>query len=329
MNEKLHKSVKSIRIALLLCLAAGAADITWASELGHYGPALPRIRDFFVPDPGSYYVQYHMYYTTDTLKDKNGDRIKSIDVGPIKFNVETEVDSFMIVPTFLHVTDKKILKANYAFLVSQPLGDVSVQAALESATIPGFGFEVDESSFGMGDTYIRPLWLGWNLGQIDVAAGYGIYVPTGKYDGGDDDNVGLGMWTHEFMLAGAYYPDDQRGTALTLAALYEIHHNKKDVDIRPGSHLTINYGVSQYLPVTNTWLAELGIAGFAQWQVTRDHGSDAVNKDVKDQVYGLGLEAGMTYLPWAAQLSFGWKHEFKAEDRFEGDFFTLTLAATF
>ena len=117
-------------------------------------------------------------------------------------------------------------------------------------------------------------------------------------------NVGLGMWTHEFQLAGTYYLGEQRGTALSIGGTYEIHHNKKDVDIRPGSHFSLNYGVSQFLPVTETVLGELSIFGTGQWQVTEDRGSDATNKEVKDQVYGLGLQGSLTYLPWGANLSF-------------------------
>ena len=105
-----------------------------------------------------------------------------------------------------------------------------------------------------------------------------------------------------------------------MAGTYEIHHEKEDVDITPGSHFTLNYGISQYLPINDKFLSEVGIAGFAQWQITKDSGSDAINKDVKDQVYGLGLQAGLTYLPWNGQLTFKWTYEFEAEDRSDGTF---------
>ncbi len=81
--------------------------------------------------------------------------------------------------------------------------------------------------------------------------------------------------------------------------------------------------------MSKTLLGELGILGYGQWQVTRDSGSDAVNKEVKDRIYGIGFQGSLTYLPWKAQLSFHWLHEFEAEDRFEGDYFTLTLAVSF
>ena len=101
------------------------------------------------------------------------------------------------------------------------------------------------------------------------------------------------------------------------------------MDIRPGSHFSLNTGVSQYLPVTGKVLGELSALGFGQWQVTEDSGSDAINKDVKDQVYGLGVQGSLTYLPWGANLSFHWLHEFEAEDRFEGDFFFLSGSIKF
>lgn len=320
-------------IVMVAVLTAGlsAVSAVWsrAAELGHYAPALPGIRDFILPDPGVYYIQYNLYYSADTLKDKNGDSIDSISIGPLEFDVETDVDSYMIVPTVVYSTEHKFFGGRYAALVSQPFGNTSFQGGLQSTTLPGFGLEVDESSWGLGDTYIRPLWLGWTFGRFDVGAAYGLYLPTGKYDAGEADNVGLGMITHEFMANVAYYLDEQKGTALTLAGVYEIHLKKQGVDITPGSHLSLNAGVSQYLPMGSDWLAEVGLSLAAQWQVTEDRGSDARNKDVKDQVYMAGPQVGFAYLPWGAQLTLRWLHEFEAEDRFEGDFVSLNLALTF
>lgn len=300
-----------------------------AAELGHYAPAVPRIRDFFVPTPGFHYIQYHLYYTSDTLRDRNGDKVNRLPIGNLTFNVDTEVDAFNVIPALTYVTPWQILGARYGLLLLQPFGNTTVQAALEETSNPEFALHIDEDGFGLGDTYVRPLWLGWDFGRADLATSYGIYAPSGKYEGGAADNIGLGMWTHEFMLAGALYLDRQRGTALVLAGLYEIHQNKQDVDIRPGSHVTVHYGISQYLPVSKTVLGELAALGYGQWQVTRDSGSDATNKEVKDRIYAIGLQGSLTYLPWRMQFSFHWLHEFKAQARFEGDFFNLALAASF
>ena len=48
---------------VLMTVLLGTVVLGHAAELGHYAPAVPRIRDFFVPTPGFHYIQYHMYYT--------------------------------------------------------------------------------------------------------------------------------------------------------------------------------------------------------------------------------------------------------------------------
>jgi hypothetical protein len=331
MFTQIKHGINHVPIASLAILLGvlGSVIPAKSSELGHYAPAILRPRDFSVPPPGFYASIIQMYYAADTIKDKNGNKIKSVEVDGETISVDVDLDSFVTIPIFTYVIEKKVLGANYGFMIAPSFGNVSLQSALESQTNPEFGLDIDESGFGLGDAYVRPVWLGWNFGQVDLAAAYSVYVPIGKFEDGEADNVGLGMWTHEFQLAGTYYLGEQRGTALSIAGTYEIHHNKRDVDIRPGSHFSLNYGVSQFLPVTETVLGELSIFGTGQWQVTEDRGSDATNKDVKDQVYGLGLQGSLTYLPWGANLSFHWLHEFEAEDRFEGDFFFLSLSASF
>jgi hypothetical protein len=48
-----------------------------------------------------------------------------------------------------------------------------------------------------------------------------------------------------------------------------------------------------------------------------------------NQIFGFGPEVGLIYVPWNAALTFKWQHEFLAENRFEGDNFTLNFAAGF
>jgi hypothetical protein len=47
------------------------------------------------------------------------------------------------------------------------------------------------------------------------------------------------------------------------AGTYEINQNKKDVDIRPGAHFALDYGVSQFLPA-GPGLLEVGLPGYSQ-----------------------------------------------------------------
>ena len=99
---------------------------------------------------------------------------------------------------------------------------------------------------------------------------------------------------------------------------YEIHGNKRDFDLTPGQNLTLNWGVSQYLPFVagESLLMELGAAGYDSWQITDDSGTDARNPSVHDQVHGIGGQLGLTFVPWTASLNVRYMHEVAAEDRF-------------
>ena len=66
-----------INLTLLTVATLATAVGTQAGELGHYMPGVLNIRDFFVPEPGFYYAQYHYLYIADTLKNRNGDEVEA------------------------------------------------------------------------------------------------------------------------------------------------------------------------------------------------------------------------------------------------------------
>jgi len=222
------------------------------------------------------------------------------------------------------------LGATYAPYIGVPIVNTSIQAALSTST--RFGREIDESHWGLGDIYLKPLWLGWNFKHFSVSSGYGLYVPTGKYDDGNNDNTGLGFWTHEFQAGVTWYPWAHQGTAVMINGTYEIHTKKDDVDITPGDRFSLDWGVSQYLPISKDekLLAELGVTGYSQWQVKSDSGTDVnANLSAKDEVHGIGGQIGLAYVPWNASLTFKYVQEYDARARFEGKLFTLNFAKGF
>ena len=308
----------------------GGIGPTQAGQLGHYAPGLPNIRDLLVPEQGFYYLQYFAFYHTDTFRDRNGDKVDSLNAGPATLQVEADLEVFSIAPALVWVSPWKFLGARYAAQIIPTFGNTSIQASLRTET--GFGIETDESQFGVGDLYIKPVWLGWDGDHYSVAAGYGFYAPVGKYNEGDSDNIGLGFWTHEFQLATAWFPWVSQGTAVTLAGTYEIHSKIEDVQITPGDRISLNWGISQYLPLNdaNSILLEVGALGYSQWQVEKDSGSDVNTRfNAKDQIHAAGGQIGLTYVPWNAFIIFHGLQEFAAEARFEGQFLTLTIGKGF
>ena len=99
----------------------------------------------------------------------------------------------------------------------------------------------------------------------------------------DPDNIGYGFWTHQWQAAAAWYPFENKGTAVTGVATYEYHAEKEDFDLQPGENVTLNWGVSQYIPLTSDQhlLLEIGPAGWNGWQVSADSGSDAIEQPAR------------------------------------------------
>jgi len=326
------RQLRQASTAALVCLglALECAGTANAGELGHYGPALPDVRDLVMPaKPGFYFKEYDYFYTAGRFRNFNGDKVDSITLpGGGTVNLNVDVDVFVLAPTFMWVSDWEILGAHYAAYVTPTLGNSSVGASL--STQSGRGLSAEQSSFGIGDLYVQPLWLGWNLTNWDFAVGYGFYAPVGKFEAGAADNIGLGFWSHQFQGAVAWYPWPERGTAVVGTVTYEINQEVEDMDLTPGQRLSVNLGASQYLPLGSSGLLlELGAVAYGQWQITDDKGSDAFRPDVHDRIFGIGPQIGLTYVPWNAAATFKWAHELGAKDRFEGENFTLNFAVGF
>ena len=333
-------------LAVATALLVGAGSVS-ASEIGHYNGGLLNIRDPFVPAPGLYTAVYNYFYTTDRLNDRNGDKVKSVTINPgpgpgVTLGVDVNVDMYALAPALLWVSDWKPLGAKYGAIIVPTFANVSLQAQLSTAT--GRGGTAETSSFDVGDLFVQPIWLGWTLKHWDFALAYGFYAPAGKYDtetvtlpGGSSvkvesaDNIGFGFWTNQFQGAVAWYPWEHKGTAVTAALTYEIHSEKDDFDLTPGQNLTLNWGISQYLPLTKDQklLLEVGVAGYSSWQITDDTGSDARNGDVHDQVHAVGGQLGLAYVPWNGALNVKYFYEFAAQDRFQGEALTVSLAIKF
>lgn len=306
--------VKSI-LSIALLLLAGAAG---AREPGHYVPAIANIRDYAVPaDPGFYYVQYNAFYSTDTYRDRNGDSVDSIGVGALTIDLETDIDISVISPVFMWVTDREIWGGRYSFYVAPSIGKASIGA---SASAVNRDIEFDDDNTGLGDTFVQPLFLGWSRARHDLSLGVGLYLPTGEYDAGDSDNIGLGFWTAQLQLAGYYYFDESQASALMAALTWETHGEKEDTNITPGDHATLELGFSQFLSDR----LEVGVQFFHQQQLDGDDGSDALGGSVEPEINGLGVQLAYWIKP-NLNLSFKYIEERNAEARYEGEWTILNL----
>ncbi len=334
--------------ALITTALAITAPAALAGEMGHFTPGLPNIRDYAVPEPGFYTEVMTYWYSTSRINDANGDRQGSITINPgpgpgLTLTPEIDVEIFAVSPVFIWVSDWQILGASYAAYVAPSFSNASIAGSLSTANGRGRAASND-SDLGFGDLYVQPLWLGWNKKHFDFALAYGFYAPTGRYNTEAVtlpvvgtymteaiDNIGLGFWTNQLQGAVTWYPWEDKRMAIATALTYETHGNKKGFDFTPGDNLTLNWGISQYLPLTRSQklLLEVGVMGYSSWQITDDRGNNARNVNVHDEVHAAGFQLGLTYVPWTLSINFRYLHEFAARDRFQGQSFGLNIAKKF
>jgi hypothetical protein len=352
-TEKIMKFTKNILCRAVVATATLAWSASGVAGVGHFLPGMFNIRDFLVPEqPGMYTALYMGNYSTDKLKDKHGNTVDKatfeantvlgadIPAGiQVTANLDASVDMYLVAPVFMWNTGYKILGADYAMLIALPFANTTIGASLDTLTnvnlgsfaaSKGIALAVNDSDFGIADMVVQPLWLGWHGQHYDVSTGYAFWAPTGKYDKNDIANTGLGFWTHQLQLAGAYYPFDNKGTALTLAGTYEINQKTAGKDFTQGSHFTLNWGLSQFLPITDDVLLEIGPAGYSQWQVQDNHGADQpLFLNSPNEVHAVGGQIGVALPKAKIQFNFHYFTEFDAKSRFQGDYAGFSAAVGF
>ena len=168
-----------------------------------------------------------------------------------------DVNSYAI--SLSYVTEHKIFGGTYGFSIVPAFTDNRFQAPI---------LQINERvGTGFTDLYIQPITLGWNTTQADFTAALGVYAPTGSYEAGADDNLGMGMWSFEIMGGTTVYLDKAKSWNFAAAAFYETHTTKKDTDIKVGDIVTLEGGLGKSFM---EGAMNVGVAYFAQWKVTAD-----------------------------------------------------------
>jgi hypothetical protein len=154
------------------------------------------------------------------------------------------------------------VKTTIGATVTMPVARVSVSTDDPRASL-------DDYDYGFGDLYVQPLELGWRPFGHDVVAGYAFYAPTGRREPGGRGGVGNGHFTHELSAGGTIYFDRARRWKLSALASYLHNERKLDVDLTRGDTVQLQGGSGVEL----ARMLDVGVAGYALWQVTDDKGS--------------------------------------------------------
>jgi hypothetical protein len=179
------------------------------------------------------------------------------------------------------VTTKKIAGGSYGFLVAVPWANNRVQGVNDFDSNPGAG---------LTDMFLQPINLGWHQPRSDFMVAYGLYLPTGRYQDGADNNTGLGMWAQELLAGTTVFLNDAKSLHAATTATFNFQSEKKDSSTKVGNILNLEGGVgADFLGGGFT----AGLAYYATYKLSDDRfDSRAANLLIrgKNQVWGLGPE---------------------------------------
>jgi hypothetical protein len=260
--------------------------------------------------PGLYVGNVVWVYPTSTVKGNDG---RSINRGSL-----TSTADIILVSV---VTDYKVFGANIGGSAAFPFIKNRIQ--LNSLDL--------NTGFAYTDMFVSAA-LGWHPKRADITAGYNLYIPTGRFSSTGTDNTGLGMWGNELTL-GTTVHLDQKSTWNAAANFgLEFHTDKSGTNINVGDLGTIEGGLGKtfYKKASGPipMIINLGVAGYAQFKVTGDSGSDIppALRGFKDRVFAVGPEFNM-YIP-KPRLTFlvRYEPEFGARNRTQGQTIVFSIA---
>ena len=317
---------------VLACLALGCVSPLFAQQKGQWVPGQFGLNAGVIPDPGITYANLAVNYSADQLNGPNGNPVKPV-TGTYSFWADESI--------IYYVPDHKFLGGYF-----MPYIVLTGASGSLVADIPALNLGAGGGGSGFADTYVQPLLIGWHFGKrLDFNAGYAFVAPTGRYSSapGTTNNVGSGYWGNDLTTNTTFYVTKNKGTSLNLATIYEIHGQRQvnnvltsmPVNKTPGQAFTMEWGLGQVLPLKKdlSMLAQIGVVGYDQWQVSDNSGTSTLGLPAKllpyYSVHAIGGQANFI-LP-KKDLVFFLKgyDEYSALARPEGRTFVFGFSYTF
>jgi hypothetical protein len=289
---------------LLIALSAEA------QYKGDHIPGFIGLQSGSQPPPGLYVGNLVYVYPTGALKDNQGDNISLI--APL-----TSTADIILVSV---VTNYKLFGGNVGGSIGFPFIKNRIQFNSSSVS----------SSLAYSDMFAG-LSLGWNLKRADITAGYNLYMPTGRFSPNATDNTGLGMWGNEFTFGTTVYLDQKKTWHAAANFALEFNTDKRGTNIHVGDLGTIEGGLGKtfYKKVSGPipMVMNLGAAGYAQFKVTGDSGSDIPQllRGLKDRAFALGPEFNMFIPGPRLTLLARYEPEFGARNRLQGQTIVFSI----
>ena len=286
----------------LLCVA----NVLDAQDLGHKLPGLIGLDAGTIPPAGLSVIDRFVVYNANQVRDRNGNTI------PIGVELRGLSNAVGI---------------SYTYKLPQSCTSFSARAA---APVAGVRInvldrpEANVDQFGLADIYIAPLVWGCETGRFDITASYAVYIPTGQFLLAGGRGVSSGQVTNQFSFGGSIYRNKDRTSFITALASYDLNLRKRNIDITRGDLFQIQGGIGVR---RHNQVLEMGLAGYALWQVRDDRGADLppVLLGARDRVFGLGPEVAVLIKSINSQLRARYEWDIGARSRFQGNIFAVGI----
>lgn len=316
-------SKRNFTLIVTLCVLPIAlflqASPSVAQSAGLYLSGTTGFNSGIQPPKGFTYANLFTYYDAERLKGPFGGPV------PVTGSFAMKVDQNI----FFYVTKWKFLGGNFGMFYDVIIANGAVTSGGDRL-IPNNPITLGGS--GLGDFYFAPFSLGWHKKRADFQAIMGFVAPTGRYIVNlpkSVTNVGGGYWGYLPQFAATFYLTKNHGTAFSFNNVYEFHGSRqtRNGSTTPGQTYTLEYGLSQILPLDKknmSKLLQVGVVGYNQWQVTNNTGPGAA--PFPNQHYranAIGTELDFIMPAKHLDLLFRFEPEYGNQRRVEGHTFVF------
>lgn len=300
---------KRLGAALLAASAACASIPAHAEELWNAYP----LRGFgeglsVATPPKGVYGVLSTYYAIDDLYDAHGDKVPNSDTTAV-----------VAVPAVVVVPGLKILGADYSFMIAQPV---------DYTHSPGIAGVHGTGNFGIYNTIVSPITLGWKKRDFYLKAGLTVYLPTASSTikglrSGSLDNGGLpsgsNFTTIQPDVGISYLHQGWNATA-------ELHYAIPVSSSKDGPSYSYRSGAEIAADITLTktvgkWT--LGAGAHQTYQVAADRFNGQRLGNTKGHIIGLGPIVGYQLGPVTIQAI--WNKSVDVKSNLSGNFFHVRL----
>jgi hypothetical protein len=295
-----RRFVVTIRLAAALSGAVLAGTVPAGAQTplaGHYPPGQSGLRGGASPLPGWSVTNFNRFFSNIEAKDADGEAFRRVD--ELRFANIT-----MITAT----SNVKVLGLTYGAMMGIPFSTGNLNPSAD---------DLSSKAFGLGDILVTPIALYHRSPEWDWTVQFTWWSDSGNFEPGGTKNRSTGFESLVYSLGAAWYPGmDRSDWSLSAISRLEQNFEQKDTGIRPGDDLVIDWGVGK--GVAGPWRAEMGVSGFATWQISEQEGGDPDLDTTLYRYYGAGPEVSvMPGQGWTLRLRLQW--EFGAVNAVQGN----------